>query len=1062
MIHNFKFKDTHLFRAEALYFMKHNCYNDGGVKGTPLYKKYWKEQERRCLEGYEVNGVRITGYHYFYLNFCPIIKTVATGNSKINQRQAAERVEGFPDFWDLDWMYYTALEIAEQGVYGDTLEEKIENYNKLPIELNIVLDLPNLSGGQHMLWLKPRGVGASWKGASMPARNFFFIRQSKSYMYAESKEFLNKDGIFTKFLLYKNFINTHTPFRKYTDVKNDLNQMHIRASHKDSMGNEKGYLSEIMGVPVGGDTDKIRGKRGKICLFEEFGAFTNGSHCWEVQRSSVEEGKNVFGTMVGFGCVCAGTKVWTADGSLINIEDLKQEYGLLGFDIKNGVYSVEPITYMQPPAEKECVRITTNTGRVLECSDDHPILYSTMTMGSNPRRKDNPKLRTFFKKTQFIEAGRLKVGDQVAIAEEISLFGTKTMSDPRLIGWLIGDGSYSFDKTPRLSNCEPEIIDYLESNYDCVTEREYLTKTDKVYKEIRIKNMCPTLRELGIYGQTKNRKTLPVDIHSYTKHDICELLGGLFDTDGYVSKDYRVSLTSMSKDLLLEVSLLLQKIGVHGTIQRVKAQIAENRKDINDHYRLEVSDKKSVLTFIENVTLYPEVKRQRLVEAVSHYAKKESRLSKTVKGLRFERVVSVEEIGMKPIYNLTAGNTHTYIANGIVTHNTGGTEGKAFEAMEKMMFSPSSHNILRFNNIYDEDLIGTECAFFTPAYMNVAFKDADGNTDLVAAREYLDGERAKKLKSPDPNDVARAKAEHPYKPTEALLRTTSSILPKAELLNWKTELVAERTRLNTIVYGDLHDTKGVEFKPDFDARPVLKFPHDNKEDNQGCVTIFQTPYREDGKVPPNLYVVCVDPYMHDSTQGDSLGAAYVLKNINNFSKPDDYIVASFVGRPASMDLFHKKVRQLAQYYNAKIGYENNAGQGLLSYFKNNKYLDLLAPEFELGYNENLPKSTVRRGYGMHIDQARKKLGLSYLADWLLKPWMCTEDGLQMYNYHKIIDLGLLEELIKYDDNRNVDRVSALIIAMFHMKEIEWKHGEIKKESSSSERLKQFFSGVMFQ
>ena len=29
---------------------------------------------------------------------------------------------------------------------------------------------------------------------------------------------------------------------------------------------------------------------------------------------------------------------------------------------------------MKPPAEKECYRITTKRGRVLECSGDHPIL----------------------------------------------------------------------------------------------------------------------------------------------------------------------------------------------------------------------------------------------------------------------------------------------------------------------------------------------------------------------------------------------------------------------------------------------------------------------------------------------------------------------------------------------------------------------------------------------------------------------------------------------------------------------------------------------------------------
>ena len=51
-------------------------------------------------------------------------------------------------------------------------------------------------------------------------------------------------------------------------------------------------------------------------------------------------------------------------------------------------------------------------------------------------------------------------------------------------------------------------------------------------------------------------------------------------------------------------------------------------------------------------------------------------------GIRFERVVSVEYIGKQIVYNLTANKTNTYVANGIVTHNTGAKVkdgGKAFE-----------------------------------------------------------------------------------------------------------------------------------------------------------------------------------------------------------------------------------------------------------------------------------------------------------------------------------------------------------------------------------------------
>ena len=49
--------------------------------------------------------------------------------------------------------------------------------------------------------------------------------------------------------------------------------------------------------------------------------------------------------------------------------------------------------------------------------------------------------------------------------------------------------------------------------------------------------------------------------------------------------------------------------------------------------------------------------------------------NKYVSGIHAERIVKIEDIGEQPIYNLTASANHNYIANGIVTHNTGGTEG---------------------------------------------------------------------------------------------------------------------------------------------------------------------------------------------------------------------------------------------------------------------------------------------------------------------------------------------------------------------------------------------------
>lgn len=114
----------------------------------------------------------------------------------------------------------------------------------------------------------------------------------------------------------------------------------------------------------------------------------------------------------------------------------------------------------------------------------------------------------------FHNAGLCKVGEQVGIIDDIPFFGTKEMWEPRVVGWLIGDGSYGFNKTPRLSNCDDEINNYVLTHFDtsddCAPRK---TKDGKTYRETRVKGICPKLRELGIYGQTKKDKRLPINIH---------------------------------------------------------------------------------------------------------------------------------------------------------------------------------------------------------------------------------------------------------------------------------------------------------------------------------------------------------------------------------------------------------------------------------------------------------------------------------------------------------------------------------------------------------------------
>lgn len=309
------FVNTTQFQPAANHFRKYGRYDDGDPD-TYYNDQYWTEEERRCFDGYEVGGIWIPGDYYFYLNYCRIQLVNEKGgksntykqvhdNKGKQARRVGQRSDDFPAFWDVDYMYYRAVDIATNGITD-------EEYEKLPIDLHIPPEWRH--GGHHFVWLKPRGVGASWKGASKPLRNFSFIEDSKSYMIANEKEFLTKDGIWSKFHELNNWLlQTNTKTRrpnalgigKKSEYKNSEVEMHIRASfkYKDDYGNEteEGLMSEVYGVSLQNNWQKARGKRGQLLLWEELGKFPNADKAWEVARPSVEEGDINFGTMIGFG-----------------------------------------------------------------------------------------------------------------------------------------------------------------------------------------------------------------------------------------------------------------------------------------------------------------------------------------------------------------------------------------------------------------------------------------------------------------------------------------------------------------------------------------------------------------------------------------------------------------------------------------------------------------------------------------------------------------------------------------------------------------------------------------
>ena len=180
------------------------------------------------------------------------------------------------------------------------------------------------------------------------------------------------------------------------------------------------------------------------------------------------------------------------------------------------------------------------------------------------------------------------------------------------------------------------------------------------------------LRSIGIYGQTKSSKRLPVNWESLDKDSVINMLAGLYDTDGSVfyNNTSSITLTQSNKEILIQVQTLLRKLGILSHIYKINPIIKEGRKDKNPWFTLQIKDKKSIYHFCNTIPLRVDYKKEAMEKMIlqgdgSDFYKYQ------YDNIRLERVKSIESIGIQRIYNLTANDSHTYLANNIITHNTG-------------------------------------------------------------------------------------------------------------------------------------------------------------------------------------------------------------------------------------------------------------------------------------------------------------------------------------------------------------------------------------------------------
>ena len=107
-----------------------------------------------------------------------------------------------------------------------------------------------------------------------------------------------------------------------------------------------------------------------------------------------------------------------------------------------------------------------------------------------------------------------------------------------------------------------------------------------------------------------------------------------------------------------------------GITCRVSYKKAKLKKRYFDSYRLSISNQENLTKFYHKIGFYSLDKQKKLKNILNKYVKNMGLNGNTY---LTSPIVKIEEVYEPFVYDLTVPNNHNFIANGIISHNSGKT-----------------------------------------------------------------------------------------------------------------------------------------------------------------------------------------------------------------------------------------------------------------------------------------------------------------------------------------------------------------------------------------------------
>ena len=430
-------------------------------------------------------------------------------------------------------------------------------------------------------------------------------------------------------------------------------------------------------------------------------------------------------------CATADTYIWT-DRGLETVAELFARCGQaasctsrvtdvteLGVRAVNEAGALEQIAALTHNNKRPVLRFRLKSGRTITVTHNHPL------------RVVDENGFIVWREAEHIKQGDTMVSALFGAVEATSGDGLSE-DEAVFIGYLVAEGTLGQTNSIRFTNWDPEVgseftklAQYLfDAEVRCYDLKEYAVYSKALRTEVA--------ERYGLDYVNANGKKVPYCVRTAGHKIQRAFLSALFEGDGWIDGSSTIGLGSASEQLTRDVQMMLYGFGIPATVSRkfntkyeryywtvtinpsvahrfleeIGFRSARRTAQVEKHFRKSRRDpqfenipnvKRLVLALRDDLrgdrsfdkvagdlfrnSMNLNCSRSRLARIVEWAERRES-LTPTGRAIvsylrdlvqgryTFESVEAVEDAGIQPTFDLVMPLTHSFLANGVLSHNT--------------------------------------------------------------------------------------------------------------------------------------------------------------------------------------------------------------------------------------------------------------------------------------------------------------------------------------------------------------------------------------------------------